>query len=76
MPTVIIIDGIRIEIFTDDHPPPHCHVKAGRMRAKFDIATGKLIRGDLDKRSIRKVQRWMAINGDLLMQVWISSRPR
>jgi hypothetical protein len=76
VPTVIIIDGIRIEIYTDDHPPPHCHVKANRMRAKFDIATGKLLRGSLDNRSMRKVRRWMDVNGDLLMQVWISSRPK
>ena len=75
MPTVIILDGIRIEIFTDDHPPPHFHVRAGKMRAKFDIATGELLRGSLDKRSMRKVRQWMTVNGDLLMQVWISSRP-
>ncbi|MBY0285117.1 MAG: DUF4160 domain-containing protein [Sphingomonas sp.] len=76
MPTVIIIDGIRIEIYTDDHPPPHFHVKAGGMRAKFDISTGELLQGSLDKRSMRKVRQWMRFNGDLLMQVWISSRPR
>lgn len=75
MPTVIILDGIRIEIYTNDHPPPQFHVAAGQMRAKFDIATGKLLRGGLDKRSMRKVRQWMAVNGDLLMQVWISSRP-
>ena len=63
MPTVIILDGIRIEIFTDDHPPPHFHVKAGTMRAKFDIATGKMLRGNLDRRSMRKVRQWMALNG-------------
>jgi Domain of unknown function (DUF4160) len=76
MPTIIIIDGIRIEIYTDDHPPPHFHVKAGQMRAKFDIATGKLLKGSLDKRSMRKVRRWMEFNGSLLMRVWISSRPK
>ena len=75
MPTIIILDGIRIEIYTDDHPPPHFHVRAGRMRAKFDIATGELLRGSLDKRSLRKVRQWMELNGDSLMQVWISSRP-
>lgn len=75
MPTVIIISGMRIEIYTNDHPPPHFHVKAGSRRAKFDIATGKMLQGDLDKKSIRKVRRWMEFNGDLLMQVWISSRP-
>jgi Domain of unknown function (DUF4160) len=75
MPTVIIIDGIRIEIYTDDHPPPHFHVRHGGRRAKFDMATGNMIKGRLDKLSVRKVQRWMELNRDLLMQVWNDSRP-
>ena len=75
MPTVIIIDGIRIEIYTDDHPPPHFHVRFGGRRAKFDMATGSMIKGRLDKRSMRKVQRWIEMNRDLLMQVWNDSRP-
>ena len=75
MPTVIIIDGIRIEIYTDDHPPPHFHVRFGGRRAKFDMATGAMIKGRLDKRSMRKVQRWIEMNRDLLMQVWNDSRP-
>lgn len=76
MPTIAIIDGIRIEIFTNDHPPPHFHVRFSRMRAKFDIASGVMIGGRLDNRSIRKVQRWTEFNRDGLMRVWISSRPR
>ncbi len=75
MPTVIIIDGIRIEIFTNDHPPPHFHVRFGQMRAKFDIATGNMIKGRMDKRTVRKVKQWTEFNRDLLMQVWIKSRP-
>ncbi len=75
MPTVIYIDGIRIEIYTDDHPPPHFHVWFGGRRAKFDMATGNMLKGRLDKRSVRKVQRWMELNRDLLMQVWNDSRP-
>ena len=76
MSTVAIIDGIRIEIFTNDHPPPHFHVRFGRKRAKFDIASGAMIKGSLENRTIRKVQRWTQFNRDGLMQVWTSSRPR
>ena len=76
MPTIIIIDGIRIEIYTLDHPPPHFHARFGRMRAKFDIMTGNMIRGRMDNRSVRKVKQWTELNRDLLMQVWIASRPR
>jgi Domain of unknown function (DUF4160) len=76
MPTVIIIDGIRIEIFTNDHLPPHFHVRFGTMRAKFDILTGNMIKGRMDKRTVRKVKLWTEFNRELLMQVWTDSRPR
>lgn len=75
MPTIAIIDGIRIEIYTNDHDPAHFHARHAGMRAKFDIATGNLIRGRLNKRATRKVQLWTEMNRDLLMQVWTNSRP-
>jgi Domain of unknown function (DUF4160) len=76
VPTIIIIDGIRIEIFLNDHDPPHFHVRMGGMRAKFDIATGDMIKGRLDKRTIRKVQKWTEYNRDMLMQAWMEFRQR
>ena len=75
MPTIAIIDGIRIEIFTNDHPPPHFHARFGGRRAKFDIATGDMVKGRMDKRTTRKVQLWTEMNRDLLMQAWTDSRP-
>jgi hypothetical protein len=48
----------------------------GGMRAKFDIATGDMIKGRLDKRTIRKVQKWTEYNRDMLMQAWMEFRQR
>ena len=35
-----------------------------------------MIKGSLENRTIRKVQRWTQFNRDGLMQVWTSSRTR
>ena len=74
MPTVVFVDGIRIVIYPDDHAPPHFHAWKDGRDAKFEIETGRLISGAMDRGSIRKVQRWTALNGDLLMKVWAATR--
>jgi hypothetical protein len=70
MPTIAIIDGIVILMYWDDHAPPHFHVLKDAMRAKFEIATGAMLGGQLDRRSLRKVQQWTELNQDLLMTAW------
>ena len=70
MPTIVIIDGIRIVIYWDDHDPPHFHAWNGDMDAMFEITTGRLLQGRLDRRSIRKVQQWTELNQEILMQAW------
>ncbi len=72
MPTIAIIDGIVILMYWDDHTPPHFHVMKDDFRAKFEIATGQMLSGQLDRRSLRKVQEWTELNRDLLMTAWDS----
>ncbi|WP_368039789.1 DUF4160 domain-containing protein [Sphingomonas bacterium] len=69
-----MVDGVRIVIYPDDHAPPHFHAWKDGREAKFAIETGELIGGALDRRSLRKVQQWSALNGDLLMMVWEATR--
>ena len=37
MPTVAVIDGIKIEFYFDEHPPPHFHAKYAEYRAVIRI---------------------------------------
>jgi len=76
MPTLAIIDGIRILMFLNDHGPPHFHVRMAGRKGKFDIATGRMISGTLDRRTIAKVQAWTESNRDLLMKSWTECQKR
>ena len=76
MPTIAIIDGIRILMYLNDHSPPHFHVRFGDMKGKFDVATGELMAGTLDRRTIRKVQQWTELNRNLLMKHWAECQER
>ena len=70
MLTLIIIDGIRIMMYHDDHYPPHVHARKDVMDAQFEIATGQMMESRLDRRTIRKVQQWIELNRDLLFEAW------
>ena len=74
MPTLATVAGVGIVIYPGDHIPPHFHAwKDGRM-AKFEIETGRLMFGSLDRRSIRKVQQWTLRNREFLMQGWEAAK--
>lgn len=76
MPTITIIDGIRILMYLNDHTPPHFHVRFGGTKGKFDIATGQLLSGRVDRRTAAKVQEWTELNRDLLMRNWKACQTR
>jgi hypothetical protein len=70
MPTLAIIDGIRIMMYLDDHPPPHVHAFMSGREAQFEILTGSQMEGELDRRSMRKVKLWIESNRTFLMEQW------
>lgn len=70
MPTLAIIDGIRILMYLNDHPPPHFHVEEAETFGVFEIASGRMVRGNLDRRSRRKVEQWTEQHREALMTAW------
>jgi hypothetical protein len=47
MPTVAIVDGVRIQFYPRDHPPPHFHAEFAEYRATIDIRSLRVVRGSL-----------------------------
>jgi hypothetical protein len=43
MPTLVIIDGIRIAMYYADHEPAHCHAISGEAEIVLTIADIKVI---------------------------------
>ncbi|WP_460909411.1 DUF4160 domain-containing protein [Spirosoma areae] len=45
MPTVVFVDGVKIEMYYDDHAPPHIHAKYAGYEALLVITDGSVYRG-------------------------------
>ena len=49
MPTFFTINGVKIQLFFDDHAPPHFHTAIAEYKALIAIETGVILEGDLPK---------------------------
>ena len=45
MPVVAMVDGVKIEFYPDEHPPPHFHARYAEHVAQTEIRTAKVLRG-------------------------------
>jgi len=69
MPEISRFYGIIILMFADDHNPPHFHVRYGDNRAVITIKNG-LISGQLARKELNKVYKWMDLHYDELVENW------
>jgi hypothetical protein len=69
------VDGLKIEIFAREHPPPHFHVSAGHIDATFSLADGSLLEGRLPGRERALILWWYARSRPLLIETWNETRP-
>ena len=74
MPTVAIVDGVRIFFFWNDHPPPHFHVEFAGHKGQFSIETAELIEGSLPPAKRAAISRWAASRKQELMECWDKAR--
>jgi Domain of unknown function (DUF4160) len=42
VPVVVIVDGVKIEFYPDEHPPPHFHARYAEFVAQIEIRTSKV----------------------------------
>ncbi len=68
--------GMKIEIFANEHPPPHFRVKIGGDVANFRIDNCEPLNGDnAVLRRQREIKKWHARNRDALIETWNETRP-
>ncbi|MBI5130904.1 MAG: DUF4160 domain-containing protein [Rhodopseudomonas palustris] len=70
MPVVAMVDGVKIEFYPDEHPPPHFHARYAEYVAQIEIRTGKVLRGSLPPAKIGRVRAWTASHYINLMNAW------
>ena len=73
MPTVAIVDGVKIQFFAREHPPPHFHAVIAEHRAQIEIASLRILKGRLPPAKLRAVIAWAATRREALEQAWESA---
>ncbi len=61
MPTLIILDGIKISIYPSEHNPPHIHVDYTEYHALLDITNLTLLKGEIPGKIFKKAVEWAAL---------------
>ena len=69
------LNGLKIEIYPDEHPPPHFHVVSPGANASFTIEDCRLLKGKIDPQDQRKVRFWHKHAKATLIECWNSTRP-
>jgi hypothetical protein len=73
MPTVAIIDGMKVQFFPNEHPPPHFHVVYAEYRALIRIDTMELWKGRLPRSKLRSVIEWANPRQAILLATWAAA---
>ncbi len=74
MPTFFIIDGIKVDLYYNDHVPPHFHAKYAEYEDLINIKTLTKLKGNLPARQHKKIVKWARQHQDILMEIWDSLR--
>jgi hypothetical protein len=76
MPTIAYFYGIAIQMFFNDHNPPHFHAHYGNAKALIRISDGKIISGELPPTARRMVEQWTLSRRSALEENWKRARDR
>jgi hypothetical protein len=70
MPTIATFFGIIIQMYYDDHNPPHLHAEYQDSKAIFDF-DGNVIKGKLSSKTATKlVREWIDLHTEELEDSW------
>ena len=67
MPEISRFFGIVIQMYGNDHPPPHLHAIYSEYRAVIEIQTGEILQGILPSKQLKFVQVWTEIHKEELL---------
>jgi len=72
MPVVTFLDGVKIEMYFDDHAPPHVQANYAEYEALLIIADGSIYRGSLPGKQLKKVQDYILdpVHNKQLIKRW------
>ena len=69
MPTISRFFGITIQMFYDDHNPPHFHAEYQNYSASFYL-DGSLYKGYMPPKQMKLIAAWADIYNEELLKNW------
>ena len=70
MPTISLFFGIIIQMYWNEHAPPHFHAKYGEHDAVIDIQKLEIMEGFLPRRARNLVLDWAELHQAELIANW------
>jgi hypothetical protein len=68
------INGLKIEIYSNEHCPPHFHVVFQNKTGSYRIKDCEEMEGNLTPYN-RNIRKWFKKNKELLISTWNETRP-
>ena len=70
------VGGLKIEVYSKEHSPPHFHVTGGRVDALFALEECKYLRGNISTGDARMIEFWYRMGGkEMVIAEWNAIRP-
>lgn len=69
------VKGMTIVINSNEHPPPHFHVKYSGNNVSFTIESCELLAGNIGNRELSIVKHWHKYSKSKLIEKWNNTRP-
>jgi hypothetical protein len=74
VPTISRFHGIVIEIYFNDHVPPHFHARAAGRMARVRIDNLEVLTNELPRKQLALVRTWAALHQVELEENWRRAR--
>lgn len=70
MPIISVFYGIVIQMYWDEHAPPHFHAQYAEYEVQINIRTLEVLRGKMPKRALALVLEWASEHRAELLEDW------
>ena len=72
MPVLAEFNGITIEMYPLEHPPPHFHARYAEFIIQINIRTLNEMKGALPLPQLRRVKNWASTRKPKLLECWLA----
>jgi hypothetical protein len=74
MPTIAVVNGVKVMIFPRDHLPPHLHCRFAEFEILLSIATGKILEGSMPPAKLKSLTAWLDAHRAEVSYIWSEIR--